>query len=335
MLFSYYFDTLKTHLLNCKCTILQFTEKAAGNIEIGFSIEIAEIINGATKKKESLAGSFLFPPTSGGETQNSFLFTRTRYGDEKKWIFTVRNNINTSEMFTVGLISESANKNPLGMDVYHTDEDYKSELKANLLSVLENAYVPPKLTQTVADSRFEKIGYPERFSSLHTSYDSLYQLMELTEFKQELLENVPAASSFKISLNIAPAELSTVVSDLFTLTIGNLGFVRLYQDSFQFRLQNGSISDGISTNFDSTIDLTKLFKNGLTSLSKLSLEGDGVGTVTISYNGKTITSPYDASLAISGLEFKGATKTLVSGDSGVPSNWVKSKVDNILVTYVK
>ena len=84
MLFSYYFDTEKTHLLNCTFRVLQFTEKAQGVIEIMFSAEIAEFKDSIRKRQEIKVATFQFPPVTDGQTKHDIDFTRVRYGDEKK-----------------------------------------------------------------------------------------------------------------------------------------------------------------------------------------------------------------------------------------------------------
>ena len=308
MIFSYYFDTKKTHLLNCKCRALQFTEKAQGVIEIIFSAEIAEVVNGNVKKRETSVATFSFPPTPQGETKHDIDFTRVRYGDDKKWIFTITNNKDISQKLTVGLISEAINKNPLGADVYHDDAEYNVELKANNLSILENSYVPPVLSQTLVNATFDQPGYPERFSSYTASYDSVARNYAVKDFRQDFLEEIPEGVAFKIRLDVAPQSVEPVEGErIFDLVVPQLGRFSLNKTSFEYLIHNGLAGDVIRTVFDAEVKPSDFYSNGtMTSKAQLIIDGDGAGTLIVSYNGKTLTGTYDHTSTFKYIDFRGA-----------------------------
>lgn len=307
MLFSYYFDTKKTHLLHCKCRALQFTEKAEGVIEIIFSAEIAEVLNGSVKKRETAVSTFRFPPTPQGETKHDIDFTRVRYGDEKKWIFTVTNNKEVSQKLTVGLISEGINKNPLGLDVYHDDAEYNVELKANNLSILESSYVPPVLSQTLVNNTFDQPGYPERFSSFTANYDNMARNYSVKDFRQDFLEEIPEATEFKISVDIAPQSVEPIEGErIFDFVIPELGRFSLNKTSFEYMIHNGLVTDVVRTVFDKEVQPSDFYANGtMTSKARLTIAGDGAGVLTVTYNGKTLTGAYDHNSTFKYIDFRG------------------------------
>lgn len=305
MLFSYYFDVDKTHLLNCQFRVLQFTEKAAGVIEIMFSGEISEHRNGVRLKRETKVATFSFPPTAEGETKHDIDFTRVRFADQKKWIFTVINNKSTAQKLEVGLISTTANKNPLGMDIYHDSDEFEVELKANNLSILEPTYTPPVLTQTMVDTRFEQTGYPERFSSYSANYDGMFQNYKLSDFTQDFLEPVPAGAKFKMQVDIAPMEVIPLAGNkLFDLTIPGIGLVTMRQNALEYMLEGGSASDIVRIFFDS-VQPTDFWNNGMTTKAKMTIEGDGMGQLKIQYNGQVLQAFYDHTKEFSRIEFRG------------------------------
>ncbi|MEB2276865.1 hypothetical protein LAV82_22875 [Bacillus sp. ILBB4] len=308
MLFSYYFDSEKTHLLNCRFNVLQFAEKAEGVVEIMFSSEISEVLNGVTKKKESSVNTFSFPPTPDGQTKHDIDFTRVRYADQQKWIFTVLNNKNSAEKAVVGLVSSTVNKNPLGQDIYHDDEEFNVELKANNLSILEDSYVPPILTQTLVDTLFDEAGYPERFSSFTATYDSSAKNYTVKDFRQDFLEEIPTQTAFKIQLDLAPLEFTPVSGErIFDLTIPQLGRISLLKSGLEYLIQDGLTNDIVRLSFDSAVKASDFFANdAFTTKAKMTIEGDGLGNLTITYYGQTLIGIYDPTKTFLHMDFKGA-----------------------------
>lgn len=307
MLFSYYFDTDKTHLLNCTFKVLQFAEKAQGVIEIMFSAEVSEWQNGVRKRQEVKVATFQFPPTEEGKTKHDIDFTRVRYGDQKKWIFTVINNKDNAQKLEVGLISTSANKNPLGLDVYHDDDEFNAELKGNNLSILESTYQPPVLNQTVVSANFDQAGSPERFSSFTANYDTVYKNQTVKDFRQDFLDEITANTPFKIQLDIAPTNVNPAEgTKVFDLNIPNLGKVSVHKTMMEFLMHDGRADDIQRALFDAPIQPSDFFDNGMKANARMTIEGDGVGGIIIKYNNKIITTVYDHTKSFSYIDFRGA-----------------------------
>lgn len=340
MLYSYYFNIQKTHLLNCRFRVLQFTELEQGMNQIMFSAEIEEVKNGAIKKKETKTATFSFPPSTD-ETQHDIDFSRVRYAEQKKWLFTVINNKDSSQTLTVGIISDTLNRNPLGLDVWHNNQDFNAQLKGNNLSVLESSYKPPVLTQTLVNNTFNNPGYPERFSSVHSSYDSTYRHFTLSDFTQEFLESIPAHTPFKISMDIAPESVTPNEGyHIFHLDILNLGRVSLLTNGLEYKIHDGSISDIEKETFESNVNIADFWNNGvMTAKSRLTIEGDGSGQLSIRYFDKVIEGNYDSSKEFKEMSFKTVLDTREDTqediDENDPKNWIKVKLDNITVNYSK
>lgn len=308
MLFSYYFDSDKNHKLNCRFQVLQFAERAAGVIEIMFAAEITETKNGTRLKRETQVATFTFPPTPEGETKHDIDFTRVRYGDEKKWIFTVINNKDNKQKATVGLISETANKNPLGMDIYHDDEEFNVELKANNLAIIEQGYQPPVLTQTLFSNTFAQAGYPERFGSSSASYDGTFQNYLLSDFSQGFLEPIPVGAPFKLEMDLAPADVQPYKeSRIFDLNIPKLGRISLLSIGLEYMIENG-MADNVSRElFEIPATPEDFWNQGMKAKARMTITGDGLGTLSVKYGGATLTGVYDASVRFSDITFAGKT----------------------------
>ncbi len=321
MLYSYYFDVEKKHLLNCHFNVLQFVEKPQGVVDVVFSIEISEWNNGVLRKRETKADTFSFPPTAEGQSKHDIDFSRVRYGSEKKWIFTVTNNKNNAQKAEIGLISQTANKNPLGVDIIHSSNLFNAELKGNNLSILESTYVPPVLTQTVVNNQFAQAGYPTGFQSNSAVYNSRYQNMEAKDFKQNFLESMPARSSFRIQVDIAPKTVSTESGPVFVLSVPGIGEISLHKTSLDYLPLGGEVSDIKRVIFDQEIKASDFWTTAPTSKARMVITGNGQGELTIGYNSKTIETAYDSSKEVSMFEFKSENN--------------ESYIDNILATYQK
>ncbi|ARC67388.1 hypothetical protein B14_200177 (plasmid) [Bacillus licheniformis] len=337
MLFSYYFDTRKMHVLNCHFRVIQFAEKAEGEIEIIFTAEISEKINGITKKSETKTSTFKFPASQKGETKHDIDFTRVRYAEQKKWIFTVKNNKDTRQSVTIGLISSTANKNPLGLDVYHDSSEFDAQLKANNLSILEKNYNVPVLTQTLVYETFDNAGYPDKFSSFTAQYDETGKNYTVKDFRQDFLEEIPERTAFTIKLDLAPLNVDPVAgSKIFTLEIPNLGEFNLTKISFDYLIHNGTSSDYVRAYFDEALNVSDFYKEPIIlNKAKLIIEGDGEGNLSATYAGKTIKAVYDSTQTFSYINFKGGLNTSKEEDQSNVNNLIPSKLDNISVTYHK
>ncbi|KAF2421720.1 hypothetical protein [Bacillus subtilis] len=337
MLFSYYLDPLKAHLLNCHFRVIQFTEKTGGEIEITFTAEISEKINGITKKSETKTSTFKFPANQKGEVKHDIDFTRVRYAEQKKWIFTVKNNKDTQQSVTLGLISSTANKNPLGLDVYHDSSEFEAQLKANNLSILEKNYIAPVLPQTLVHETFDKAGYPDRFSSFTAVYDEIGKNYTVKDFRQDFLEEVPERTAFTIKLDIAPLNVNPIEGNaIFNLAIPNLGEFNLTKISLDYLIHNGTTSDYVRAYFDEALNVSDFYSEPIIlNKGKLIIEGDGEGNLVVTYGGKTIKTVYDPTKTFSYIDFKGGVNVTKEEDQNNVNNLIPSKLDNINVTYYK
>ena len=86
MLFSYYFDTDKQHVVNCGVDITSVNEKASREVEIIFTAYIEELSDGLLLKRESVNRIFTFPFNPSDSSNHDIDFLRKRYADEQKWI---------------------------------------------------------------------------------------------------------------------------------------------------------------------------------------------------------------------------------------------------------
>lgn len=330
LLFSYYFDVNKTHLVNCGFQINNIKTKQDGNKEVEFLAYIEEIENDNTNKRESITGIFTFPSGSQKE-EHDIDFIRTRYEREKKWIFEIRNNKNPEEKVIIGLITETANKNPLGLDIYHNEDNYKAELRANNLSQLEQSYVAPKLTQTIAYGNFNEPGYPYGFTSLTAKYDAINKLFELSDFTQIFRDPIPPSSAFRIEMDIAPLSIAPKNgSHIFSLSIKNLGTVSLLTDRIAYQKKNDT--NVIETYFSSYIDPSYFYSNGFKENAKLIISGKENGEITIQYGGLTIQGTYDHTKEIPEMSLQ-SYEDQTSTDSSF--KWIRYYLDNIKATYTK
>ncbi|MCD7910921.1 hypothetical protein KC480_05200 [Bacillus velezensis] len=336
MLFSYYFDTRKTHLLNCHFHVRQYTEKADGEIEIAFSAEISEVVNGIIKKNETKNSIFKFPANKKEEVKHDIDFTRVRFAEQKKWIFTVKNNKDTHQSVTIGLISSALNRNPLGLDVYHDTSEFNAELKANNLSILEKNYSVPVLTQTLVYETFDNAGFPDRFSSFTAAYDETEKNYIVKDFRQDFLDEIPERTAFTISIDIAPLSVDPIEgSKIFNLVIPNLGEFNLTKISFDYLINNGTSSDYVREYYDAALKVSDFYKEPvILNKAKLIIEGDGEGNLIATYGGKSIRSVYDPTKTFSYIDFKGGLKIIGENQEDF-QNLIPSKIDNISVSYQK
>lgn len=330
MLFSYYFNSEKTHLLNCHFNVLNLVEYLNGSMDITFNAEIAEVHNGITLKKESQLGVFKLPPTAAGQGKHDIDFTRVRHGDQKKWIFTVVNNKNTTQRVVIGLISDTAQKNPLGMDIRHDNKEFDAELKGNNLSVLEPGYVAPELTQTLVNATFTQRGYPEGFSSDSGSYDSVFQNYSVSEFSQQLLQPIPANTKFKVQVELAPMQVGPVATQkLFDISIPNIGRITLAPIALEYMLEGGYADNVVREFFDAPASVGDFWNNGMTANARMTIEGDGKGVLTVTYNNKTLVGMYDHTLSANRIELKTAPLATT------PAKDIVVRLDNLSVIYQK
>jgi hypothetical protein len=312
LIFSYYFDAERTHVLNCGFQVENITTKPDKSIDTTFTAYIEEVENEVIKKKESYTATFTFT-ASTTEDQHDIDFIRTRYASQKKWIFEVRNNKDPNQKVIIGLISDTANKNPLGLDIYYENDKYDAELKANNLSQLEQNYIVPEIVQTVASGDFNDPG--------------------LSDFTQTFIESIPPQTKFKIEMNIAPTSVNPKSGlNIFDLNIENVGTVSLLTGGIEYLKTNGTPSDIQQAYFSNNVTSNDFFQNGFKTNSKLTIEGDGAGLIIINYAGLNITGTYDHTKPINSMflhSYEDQDSTLQS------QKIIKHYLDNIKVTYTK
>lgn len=334
MYFSYYFDIKKTHLLNCGFVAETFGTQADGTITTKFTAYIEEIIDGQRVKREQKTQEFTFPAAQRVNDPSDYDidFLRERYAPQKKWIFVVKNNRNPLQKIQIGLISETANQNPLGMDIFYEDEKYKSELKASNLSKLESNYVAPVIQQTLVNFDFTSPGFPEGFTAVGATYDSSYKLYEASDFTHILSEAVQANTKFTLSLNMAPNSINPASPpEVFKFRVLGVGTFSLLQNGISYLGEGQEENNRVTRTFNNTdLPLAPIFffNYGLKDKSKLTIEADGKGNITFTYGGIAITGSYDASKKVTGFSLEGVSDAQTSQK-------IKVKLDNISLIYEK
>lgn len=308
MLFSYYFDTKKTHLLNCDFKMIEIAEASEGMTKITYEASIEEKVNSISKKREKLTGIFNIPPAKEGSPLHDVEFDRIRHSGSKKWIFTITNAKNTSQTALVGLISTTINKNPLGFDVYNDNGELDTELSENNLATLDPSYIPPVLTQTVVDAEFKQEDLPIRFTSFTAKFDETDLTTITKEFRQDFREEIPPEVPFKMEMHIAPLSIDSIDTErVFDFIAPNLGRVSLLKNGLEYLIHNGLNSDTVRIFFDAPVKLSDFLLDGtLTIKSHFLIEGDGEGNLTIKYYNQTITSIYDHLKPLSYVHFRGS-----------------------------
>lgn len=331
MIFSYYFDVERTHLINFGFLEESIVQKTNGEVEATFTAYIEEVNNQITSKKESVKKTFTFG-SSSVSNQHDIDFIRTRYEQQKKWIFQVKNNKKSSEDITIGLITETGNKNPLGFDVYFESDKYGAELKGNNLAQLETTYVPPILTQTLINEPFKASGFPVNFISNTGLYNATYQLLEAKDFEQTFFEPIPEHAGFNIDIDLAPMATSSSTDTLATLDLGEVGMLTISKEQIQF--SDGNQNWGAL--FGSPIDPIEFYNLGFQPKSKLRIAGNGQGDLTFNYSDAFFQAAYNPAQTIPKLTFKSVpdvnSPVLNTSD---PNTWIGYKIDNFIVKYNK
>jgi len=287
MLISYYFDTDKKHKLNFGIQIKSF-KLSGNNYDMSLVGYIEEWINNIRVKREEKNGNFQLKLSE--VSKHDLDLIRTRYANEKKWIFEIINNKNNTQRLLIGLISGTANKNPIGVDIYNDETQYNLLLKGNNLSQIEDTYKPPVITQTIGSLTFDTEGYPNGFSSLTASYNKGQQLFDVKDFKFIFSEPIPEQCEFHLEMDIAPSKMIVPNSDsLIWIHLDGVGDFQLTQSGIVFK--NGETE--ISGLFESELSVTDFYDNGFKPKSRFIIEGDGKGNLSFCYAGVEITAPYN------------------------------------------
>ena len=343
MIFSYYFDVEKTHRLNCGMDVESFiVNSTTQNVTLQYNAYIEEIKEGSRLRRESKRGTFTFALTQQTSTLRDydFDFLRTRVDEDAKWIFEIRNNRNPNQQVLIGLITHSANKNPLGLEMIYKENRFDGDLKANVISRLNDTYKAPVLEQTVVRNLFSTPGFPNGFTARSATYNSQFQLYDVASFEQVFPEAIQKETVFELSVDIAPNTLNTETNDVFSLDIRGVGEVFFKKDGVHYK-KEGEVTSQFVTYPSSTVLQTSFFFNsGMTTNAKMIVSGDGKGEVTIRYGGLTLKGSYNHQKPITAMKYKGALKKITSTEPmqtilANPRNWVDSKVDNLIAIYRK
>ncbi|CDQ41777.1 hypothetical protein [Virgibacillus salexigens] len=339
MIFSYYYDNEKTHRLNCGFLVISINVNTNGTVETGFNAFIEEVIDGEIVKKETQNRFFNFPNNNETGNNHDIDFLRKRFADENKWLFEIRNNKNTSQNTIIGLISNTALNNPIGLEILHDSDLYNSEVRASNLSAIDNNQSAPVIKQTMVNANFSSIGYPNGFNSVTATYNKEMQYMNIKEFSQKTYEDIPYETPFVIEMNLAPEtfNLKYEGSPFLSLNVQNVGRVNLYQDKLSFLRSGHQEQDVIEANYDDEKQPSDFFDNGFKTDSKLVLEADGRDSISIRYAGKKLIGMYNSNVTVSEIEVAGGVsrQAIEEKDETNPNYFISNKLDNLTVFYTK
>lgn len=379
MIFSYYYDVQKTHLLNCGFNVSSIHQQSNGSIQATFIAFIEEVLGEEVLKRESVQRTFTFRANQENRGDHNIDFLRQRFADENKWVFEIRNNTNIAEGVVLGLISQTATRNPLGFDIIHNSEAYSSQVKGSNLSQIDDNIKSPIVKQTMVDTTFSSAGYPYGFSSETAIHNSRLNIMEANEFRQKFIESIPPETPFVIQMNLAPETLNLKYTDdqFVSISIEDVGLFRAYPDRMTFLRSDHPPQDVVEIRFDETKTVESFYNSGFQNDSNLTIEGDGRNSLNIRYAGHHIHTTYNPSATPSEITMEGGIHNYDEGvlaailreisehdpneeeleeapegsdkkddeekeeskpsapEDNLPKNWVRHKIDNLLVYYNK
>src|SRR5690606_38714592 len=264
-------------------------------------------------------------------------FLRKRFADENKWIIEIQNNKNKSQSIVIGLISPTLNRNPLGLDIYHDEDAYDSESRANNLSALEAGEMSPTIKQTIVNAKFESAGYPRGFSSTYSEQKD--GIMTLTNFTETFFEAIPKETPFTIEMDLAPVELNMKYfgDPMFTIEVPNIGVFKAYEDGIALTKTNQTADHTIVEYFDTPKSAEDFYADTFTSDSRLVMEGDGRNSLHVRYGGKSIHTTYSSDVELTELKMKASVSMNADGEAqdALPEKWVLHKLDNLHIFYTK
>lgn len=322
MIFSYFFDPEKKNKLEFIFQVLNYTVKNNATIEILFNAKIQEVHDGLVTRSEYKLGTFTFD--AGSEDQQNAShdidFHRIRFGPQKKWIFEIKNNRKPEQNIFVGLITSTSSMNPIGMDIIQESSIYDAKLKGNNLATLEASYTPPEVDQTLVLTSFNTAEYPVGFESNTATFIPDKMMYSVSDFKQSFVEEVPAYTKFYLEMNLAPADLSSVVDKVFDFNIDGVGVISLTKTHLHFLKQGDQSSKQVA--LVSAVAPEIFYKDGMfLQPSRFFVQTDGVGNITINYAGVELKAFYNRANPISFVEY-----------STVP---VMSYIDNLNIKFTK
>ena len=338
MEYIYSFDALKKHTLSFEFVIEQYLEKANGVIDMFVTGVVKEVKDGKVLHKEMKSRTFSFKNKSDKQAQHDLNLSRIRYADEKKWILSVTNNESASEKLEVGIISETANKNPLFVDIYSKDKVYSYYIKGNNLAQLETGFVPPILEQTIVNYTFDQPGVPDGFIVDSSTFNNEMKAITTDGFNYTLPSDIQGDSIFTMKFNIVPTSLTGAVDGaLFTVTIGLLGTLTVFSDNMSFLNTNYPNGAAINKTFKTPItDIKQLYDIVYKRESEVKFNGDGKGNLSISFNNEAMDATYDNTFNYNSIIMGGG---IISESEDSEGNKIyeriKQNVDNISVTFKK
>ena len=332
MYYSYYYDIKKTHVVNCGLKMLSATEETNGTINAQFIIYIEEKKDGVVVKREEKTALFNFLGSLRNDDESDYdldLF-REQLSNKKKWIFNVKNNRNAAQNVMLGLITQVAEKNPLGCEIIYEEEGYTSELKAGNIGQLDSQYVEPVVRQTVAAFYFNEGGISEELQVPDTAeYLQGYRLYRMKRFTNVFKEAVDPNTKFVFEANIAPETFDVAVEPtIFDMVLHGIGTFSLNRNSISFMPVGGTASDRMSVTLLTTLTPDQFFNSGLRTASLVKAAADGNGNIKINYANVELNARYNPSNQFTGVTFEGKIR---AGSS----DRIMSKVDNIIAYYEK
>lgn len=338
MEYIYSFDALKKHTLSFSFLIEQYLEKANGVIDMFVTGIVKETKDGKVLHKESKSRTFSFKNKSDKQVQHDLNLSRIRYADEKKWILSVTNNEASTEKLEVGVISETANKNPLFVDVFSGDKVYSYYIKGNNLAQLEAGFVAPILEQTIVNYTFDQAGVPDGFIVDSSTYNKQMQAITTDGFNYMLPSAIQGDTVFTAKFNLVPTALTgSLDGALFTVTFDTVGTLTVFPDRMSFLNTGYPNGAAINKTFANPItDLKQLYEIIYKRESEVQFSGNGKGSLAISYNGTTLDVTYDPTLNYMSIIMGGGIISEAEDDEGNKIyQRIKQNVDNIYVTFKK
>lgn len=338
MEYVYAFDALKKHTLTFQFAIDQYLEKANGVIDMYCRGTVIEKKDGRILHKESKSRTFSFKNKSDKQKQHDFNVSRIRYTPDKKWILSVSNNESIEEVLEVGIISDTANKNPLFVDIYSKDTVYSYYVKGNNLGILEANYKAPILEQTVVDYTFDQPGIPDGFVVDSSTFNSDIRAIQTEGFNYMFPSAIPENTSFTIQMNVLPVDLTgSIDGSIFTIVAKGIGAFTIYPTKMSFLGEGFPESSAIYKTFATPItDLTQLYDKVFKRESKAQIIGDGLGNLTLVFNNNSILTTYEPNQEFQHTSLVGGIiSTSVDDEGNTIEERIKQNVDNISVTFKK
>ena len=333
MYYSYYYNIDKTHRVNFGFKALTTNEETDGTINAQFNVYISEVLNGEVKHEENKNVQFKFDGSKRKDDDVSDYdvdLLRERVAKSQKLIFKVVNNRNSAQNATVGLITPTAEKNPLGCEIIYENEPYKAELKAGNLSRLEAQYTEPAIRQTVISYAFNEGGVPdELYLPDGGEYMSAYRLYRTTRLATSFKKPISGKNKFGFETNIAPETFEAASGPaIFEVVLSGIGTFVLNGSSIGFQKDGGTAEDRVLSPLVQKLTADYFFNGGLRTNSLLRIEGDGKGNIKATYAGVEVKTTYNSQNDFTGVSFEGKLR------KGIAER-IMLKLDNIVAYYEK